>query len=60
MPLLRIPPDRISAVQSRECEAWVVENCPHAVQGRALEDGTFALEFADQRETEAFRVRWLG
>lgn len=59
MPTIIIPADKLETVQSRECEAWVVENCPHTVQGHALEDGALALSFDDDREAEAFRRRWL-
>ncbi|QAY77942.1 hypothetical protein [Sphingosinicella sp. BN140058] len=59
MQIVRIPPNKIETVQSRECEAWVVENCPHNVQGHVGEDGGFALRFDEKAEAEAFRLRWL-
>jgi hypothetical protein len=57
---IEIPSDKVAAVQSPECESWLIEHCPHSVQGRVLEGGTFAIDFEDDEEAEAFRRRWLA
>jgi hypothetical protein len=56
---LVIPADKLATVQSKECEAWVVEHCPHGVAGHVDDAGQFVLSFDVPAEAEAFRARWL-
>ena len=59
MRTLAIPPEKVDLIQSPDCLAWVVENCPGSVQGHMSPDTGYLLTVSDEEDAEALRQRWL-